>query len=159
MTPPPLILFSDFGGDWQAYEESLFDIFLNEIARAGLGFRGMPVSCRRQPETHGKWSSFWHLVQEGRIEDDRLPDLRRCERLRWVPHVIRNADAATDIDWWENQRRREQSTLFWYREEYLVVLARRSGYWLLKTAYCTDRRHRCDSLRRERELFWRSRKS
>lgn len=55
------------------------------IARAGLVLRGQAVNCRRHDEVAGRWASYWHLVEEGRVKDDRTPDLRRCERLRWVP--------------------------------------------------------------------------
>lgn len=87
MNPPDLLRFADFGGDWAAYEAELNRVFMDEIARAGLVFRGEAVNCRRHAEVAGRWASYWHLVQEGRVEDDRTPDLRRCERLRWVPWV------------------------------------------------------------------------
>ena len=76
------------GGDWTAYEAELHRIFIAEIARGELTFRGVRVNCRRRPEAAGRWASFWHLVQEGRVEDNRTPDLRRCERIRWVRWVI-----------------------------------------------------------------------
>lgn len=53
MTPPDLILFTAFGGDWARYENELYDIFINEIARGGLTFRDARVNCRRSPETAG----------------------------------------------------------------------------------------------------------
>ncbi len=153
MTPPDLLLFNDFGGKWEAYEHALHRIFLDEIARAGLEFRGLRVGCRRIPETAGRWASFWHLIQEGYVEEERTPDLRRCERLRWVRWVIENAKTNPDIDEWQNRRNYEINTLLWYREEYLVVLTQRQDYWLLKTAYCTDKTRRIDQLRRERDNF------
>jgi hypothetical protein len=156
MTPPDLVLFNAFGGDWNAYEAELHRIFLAELARGGLRFRGWPVNCRRIPETGGRWASFWHLVQEGRIEDDRTPDLRRCERIRWVRWIIENNAAHPEIDEWQNRRGSETNTLLWYREEYLVVLGQRRDYWLLKTAYCTDQRGRIAKLRRERDAFRRA---
>ncbi|MDE0533513.1 MAG: hypothetical protein OXI01_19000 [Albidovulum sp.] len=148
MNPPDLLLFC---GDWNDYEDHLYRIFTEEIARGGLRFRGCPVHCRRHPETAGRWAAFWHLVQEGPAEDDRYPDLRRCERLRWVRWIIGNAVGHCRIDEWQNMRGTEVNTLLWYREEYLVVLARRRGYWLLKTAYCTERNHRIRKLRKERD--------
>ena len=156
MTPPDLLPFDAFGGDWQAYENELYRIFMDEIARAGLRFRGYGVNCRRIPEAAGRWASFWHLVQEGRVEEERTPDLRRCERLRWVRWVIENAPLHPAIDEWQNRRRNEVNTLLWYREEYLVVLAQRRNYWLLRTAYCTDQPHRIQRLRRERDDFHRA---
>jgi hypothetical protein len=153
MTPPDLLLFDAFGGDWTAYENELHRIFIAEIARGGVQFRGARVGCRRHPEAAGKWASFWHLVQEGPIEDDRLPDLRRCERIRWVRWVIENAATHPEIDEWQEVRGNAVDTLLWYREEYLVVLAKRRDYWLLKTAYCTTQRGRIAKKRRERDAY------
>ncbi len=156
MTPPDLIPFKAFDGDWAAYETELHRIFIAEIARGGLIFRGERVNCRRLPEAAGRWASFWHLVQEGRVEDDRTPDLRRCERIRWVRWVIENAAKHAEIDMWQNTRGTEVNTLLWYREEYLVVLGQRQGYLLLRTAYCTDRSRRIAQLRKERDAFRRA---
>ena len=55
------------------------------------------------------------------------------------------------INEWQNERGTEKNTLLWYREEYLVVLAERCGYWLLKTAYCTEQSGRIGQLRKERD--------
>ncbi len=153
--PPDLITLAAFNGDWAAYEDALHEVFINEIARGGLIFDGLGVSCRRIPESGNRWASFWHLIQEGRIEDDRTPDLRRCERIRWVRWVILNAGAEPAIDVWRNQRKSESSILLWYREEYLVVLSARQGYHLLKTAYCTEQSRRIEQLRRERDAYLR----
>lgn len=151
--PPALILFNEYGGEWRAYEDALYLVFTQQISR-GLTFRGDEVSCRRIPETDQRWAAFWHLIQEGKVEDDRTPDIRRCERLAWIPWVIANwNDPAAEIQWWENRRGNQTNVLLWYREEYLVILARRNGYWLLKSAYQTEKAHRVRSLREERDKF------
>lgn len=155
MTIPALLQFAAFDGDWIAYETELNRIFVAEIARGNLTFRGNKVNCRRLPETAGRWASFWHLVQEGKVEDDRTPDLRRCERIRWVSWAIKNADSDKDIDVWENTRGTETNVLLWVREEYLVVLGARQDYWLLRTAYCTEKSGRIAQLKRERDAFHR----
>ncbi|MEO3475965.1 hypothetical protein AAFN86_29240 [Roseomonas sp. CAU 1739] len=157
MNPPDLLPFNAFDGDWAAYEAALHSIFIKEIARGGIMFGAATVSCRRLPEASGRWASFWHLVQEGPVEDDRLPDLRRCERIRWVRWVIENAATHAEIDMWENRRGSELNTLLWFREEYLVVLGQRQGYWLLRTAYCTDKSGRIAQLRKERDAWRRAR--
>lgn len=156
MIPPELVSFNTFGGDWPAYEVELHRIFMEEIAKGRLTFRDLPVNCRRLPETAGRWASFWHLVQEGPVEDDRLPDLRRCERIRWVRWMIENALSHPEISEWQNTRGTEPNTLLWYREDYLVVLARRGGYWLLRTAYCTVQSGRIKQLQRERDTYLRT---
>ena len=60
------------------------------------------------------------------------------------------------MDEWQNRRGTEVNTLLWFREEYLVVLARRQDYWLLKTAYCTEKSGRVRQLQRERDDFRRA---
>lgn len=153
MNPPELLLFS---GDWPSYERELYGIFESEIKDGCAKYGGLPVKCRRHPETQGRWASFWHLVQEGPVENDRTPDLRRCERIRWIRWVIENADSHPEIDVWQNTRRNGANVLLWFREEYLVVLGKRQGYWLLRTAYFTEhfRRSRgVERLRKERDGF------
>ncbi|PYD81500.1 hypothetical protein CFR80_11245 [Komagataeibacter oboediens] len=150
MKPPELIRFCS---DWSAYESELNRVFITEIAQGGLTFRGNSVSCRRLPETDNRWAAFWHLIQEGQIETERTPDLRRCERIRWIRWVIENAETNPEIDIWENQRGTATNTLLWFRTEYLVVLSHRNGYYLLKTAYCTEKRGRIAQLTKERDAF------
>ena len=73
--------------------------------------------------------------------------------MRWV---IENAVAHAAIDVWQNTRGTQVNTLLWFREEYLVVLGQRQGYWLLRTAYCTEKSRRIAQLRKERDAFRRA---
>jgi hypothetical protein len=70
--------------------------------------------------------------------------------------MIENAPSHVEIDEWQNTRGTEVNTLLWYREEYLVVLAQRQDYWLLRTAYCTDKSGRIRQLQKERDAFRRA---
>lgn len=157
MIPPSLILLNDHGGDWDKYEAALYGIFEQNIIRHDLRFRGTPVNARRVPEHERKWACFWHMISEGRVEDARTPDMRRCERLSQVRWIIENADTVPAIDIWEQTREREKNWVLWYEEYYLVVLAQRSGYYLLKTAFCTDRDHRVHKFRKERDAYYAAR--
>lgn len=162
MNPPELLRLDDdeFDGNWVDYERELYRIFETEVKDGNLQYRGLPVKCRRDPETQGKWASFWHLIQRGPVEDDRLPDLRRCERIRWIRWVIENADNHTEIDVWRNKRPHGANMLLWFREEYLVVLGKRKDNWLLRTAYFTEHSGRfkrgVERLRKERDEFLRT---
>jgi hypothetical protein len=151
MSAPELLYLEHLDGDWPRYEAAIYQVFQQDIIEHDLMFRAHPVSARRVPEHERKWACFWHLISEGRVEDDRLPDLRRCERIRWVRWVIENAEIRDDIDVWQNRRQRETNWLLWYREEYLVILGERTDYFLLRTAFCTDREHRRRKLRKERD--------
>jgi hypothetical protein len=99
----------------------------------------------------GKEATFWHLTSTGTGEASRLPDLRRCERIRWPRPVI---DKSTDhpVSVWANKRGGEDRICLWIRgDNYLVVLARRKGYLLPWTAYCVEQEHTRRKLEREFE--------
>jgi hypothetical protein len=101
----------------------------------------------------GKAATFWHLISEGKAEDERLPDLRRCERIRWPRPIIEHADTPI-VKVWENKRKRDQRICVWFEEEeYLVVLARRKGYVVLWTAYLVTRPHTRRKLQREYKAY------
>lgn len=153
MTAPPLICLEDFGGDWSAYETALYAVFVKDIITHNLQFRGVRVGARRMPEHDRKWACFWHLISEGHVEDDRTPDLRRCEHLPLIRWVIENADATQSIDVWEQTRQRERNWVLWYDEYYLIILAQRGDYLLLKTAFCTEPAHRVQKFRKERDNY------
>lgn len=89
--------FSAYGGNWQTYEDALFEVYLRRLVQAGLHFKGSPLSYRKAPPHKGKHAGFWHLTSEGPDEQTRTPDLARCERMPWVPYVIAEADTANGV--------------------------------------------------------------
>lgn len=133
INPPDLFIFS---GEWDLYQESLYEIFLDTICKANLTFQGLPIRIKKHPEYKEKHFTFWHLTSEGEKEEERTPDLRRCERLSWVSWIIINCDKNNDISYWENKRGSQKHIVIWHEKgSYAVILAKRNGYFLLKTAY------------------------
>lgn len=109
----------------------------------------------RHPLTHGKEATFWHMIQEGAVEEDRTPDFRRCERIRWPRPIIEHDDDSR-VKVWVNQRRGEQRICLWFEQEnYLVILADRGKYILPWTAYLVEQPHRQRKLRKEYEAYCR----
>jgi hypothetical protein len=108
---------------------------------------------KRHPVIQNKEATFWHLLSEGMIEENRLPDLRRCERIRW-PRPIIEHEKDSRIKMWENKRGQEIRICLWLEDrEYLVVLAKRTGYILLWTAYPVIENHRKRKLQREYDNY------
>lgn len=125
-----------FPGEWGPYEEALYAIFTETLLNSDIYFQGAPVAIKKHPEYKGKHFSFWHLISEGEKEEERTPDLRRCERLAWISWIIKNCDNCTDISWWENKRGSQKHIVIWYEKvKYAVILAKRNSYYLLKSAY------------------------
>ena len=105
------------------------------------------------PVIDGKEATFWHFISEGDDEAERLPDLRRCERIRWPRPVIEAADSP-DVKVWREARAGETRIHLWVESaEYLVVLAERRGYLLPWTAYPVVRDHSKANLRKRWERY------
>jgi hypothetical protein len=145
---PDLILLADFGGDWSRYLEAVYAVFRWDFIEGTAYFRGEPVRVGTQL-LDLKERTFWHLTSEGDVEADRIPDLRRCERIGWVRAIIdREGDPAV---WsWPNAHHRNLRQVLWLRQEdFVVIVEKRPGCWWLWTAYQTTRRHTREKLEQE----------
>jgi hypothetical protein len=145
---PALIKLEDFNGDWNRYIDCAFSIFYRDFIEAQPKFKGCWVRCRRDQIYNGKEAGFWHCTSEGPNESNRIPDLRRCERIGWIRPIIQNSDDPC-IKIWQAKKKSELRTYLWLNEEYLIVLGHRKDYFQLITAFCTDRLHTIDKLRAE----------
>lgn len=159
LNPPDLQVFSGKTEEWKGYQDSLFDIFKNTIVRGGLTFQGLEVKTRYVPSTENKHFTFWHLITEGKIEEERTPDPRRCERIEWISWIIINHNHPS-ISFWESPRGRSKEFVIWCEEhDFAVVLSKRSNYYLLKTAYSGFSKHKIKTWKKERTNYIKSLKS
>jgi len=150
---PELVLFEQASGIWQKYLDLLYSYYASDFIDTVVYRNGTRIGIRKYPFSEGKEKSFWHLVSNGEIEEERQIDFRRCERIRWPRPVIEHSECE-DIWIWNNQRGSEKRLLLYLHEErYLVVLGIRNGYFLLCTAYYVEQEHRHEQLRQEYELF------
>ncbi len=146
----------EFHGDWSSYVEELYDIYLDDIVNnSSLRFDSLPIRTRFKPLTDNKGYGFWHIISDGEEEDDRVPDMRRCECLPWVSHCISKAlRPPAPIHWWKNKRGTNTHIIILSEVEgFVVVLAQRKGYNLLKTAYFPTS-YRLKSMKKERDKYW-----
>lgn len=152
---PGLVLLGDCEGDWQRYLNALYEFFKKDFVESQPIFEGKRLGLKRHPMSNGKEATFWHMISEGNEEEERIPDLRRCERIRWPRPIIENSgDRVVKI--WKNTRERDSRVCLWLEpQEYLVVLARRKGYILLWTADVVDQPHRKRKLQKEFEEYCR----
>jgi len=163
MSEPPALL--RFDGDWPSYEDAVYEAFLESFVRPSIEFQGCPVSAPYRPESRGKHFSFWHVISEAphpsnRNEDDRIPNIKRCERIRWIAWAIEQANTGqNNVSWWENQRGRDTHIVIWVeRWDFAVILGKRQNYYVLKTAYCDLRPSRRQAFEKERAAFWQNQK-
>ena len=137
---PPLVFLQEYNGDWKQYIEAVYDYFKIDFTDSKPRFQNKAIRLKRYPLLDGKEATFWHITSEGKEEDKRVPDLRRCERIRWPRPIIEHY-SDDSIRCWSNirgnaRRRNEGRIVLWfYDEDYVVVLADRGQYVLLWTAY------------------------
>lgn len=155
---PELILLESFGGDWGRYVERVHSQFKTDFVDSLPAWPGKRVGVKRHPEYDGKSATFWHFISEGKAEAERLPDLRRCERIAWPRPMMDEFDAVqpgqsgSRILWWKESRNNEDRYLLAPDDfSYIVVIADRGDYVLPWTAFVVEHRHQ----RRKREQAYR----
>lgn len=154
---PPLVLFEDFQGNWDAYLAAIYEWFKQDFIDKKPAFQGRRLGLKRHPLTRGKEATFWHMISEGREEENRIPDLRRCERIRWPKPVIEHENDPK-VKYWVSVKCNEDRIHIWLDEEdYVVVLADRKGYLLPWTAFLITSSHTREKMKKEYERYWENR--
>jgi len=157
---PPLVRLDESGGEWSQYIEAVYTCFKADFVDSKACFRNKTITLKRYPLLDGKEATFWHITSEGREEDKRVPDLRRCERIRWPRPIIEHYSHKS-IRCWPDirtsaRRRNERRIVLWlYDDDYVVVLADRGRYVLLWTAYYVSWGHTRRKLLRDYEEYQR----
>lgn len=157
---PALVTLGEYGGDWGRYLDVLYDCFCADFVNNVPAIPGKRFALKRYPELEGKAATFWHLISEGKTEIERIPDLRRCERIRW-PRPMIDCYTGGQLKWWISERRRNEERVVIALDDfsYIVVLADRGEYVMLWTAYCIEYEHRRRKLQKEYEQYWQNQKS
>ena len=155
---PGLITLADCDGDWRKYLATIYAEFRREFLESMPTYPGKRFALKRYPVQLGKEATFWHLVQEGKVEEDRIPDFRRCERIRW-PRPMIEAVLSGHVRVWRNLRGSSDRILIAVSDfSYVVILDDRSDFVLLWTAYFVERDHQRKKFARE-FAAWQQRQS
>jgi len=92
------------------------------------------------------------MTHKGQDEINRIPDLRRCERIRWTKPSIEKCDR-WHLKVWPQRRRGENRICIWLEVEddldYCVILNWRKGYLLLWTAFVLE--YKNQKLKKQKE--------
>ncbi len=155
---PPLVLFEDSGGNWDRYLEVLYEHFRADFVLSQPRFQGVSLRLKRHPLEKGKEATFWHLISEGKVEADRTIDPRRCERIRWPRPIIEGVPRECLLVWEQERRGETRIAIALSDFSYVVILAVREpsggGKYLLPwTAFCVERDHKRQKLKKEWDAF------
>lgn len=155
---PPLITLDSCNGDWARYVEEIYAQFKRDFVDARPIYNGIRLGLRKHPVVQGKETTFWHLISEGKTEEDRIPDLRRCERIGWVRPLIEQAGKRKDIKVWKQERNGKTNIAIALDDfSYIVFLGERTSdtgnYLIPLTAYHVESQKKRDKYRKEFEEY------
>lgn len=143
---PELELFTNYN-TWADYEAVLYSIFKNDFLDNQPCFKNLKVNVKHYPIEFGKEEAFFHTTCKNYSGvQERVPDLRRCERIRWIRAFIENYNCDPTLCekcdgvkvWVEPYKSKNRVHILLEEELYVVVLEERSTYFLLITAFYLD---------------------
>ena len=123
---------------------TLYNVFQRDFKDSQPLFNGHTVWFFPDIED-GKEVIFWHLTHRyDRVTDERLPDLRRCERLPWVRSMIDNSKEPELLTWDNREGKGAVRTYLWLKDHNFLVLMKRysDGARRLITSYYIDYPHK-----------------
>lgn len=143
---PTIIPFSDYG-DWKEYQDVLYEIFKKDFIDTKPIFQDKQVNYRKHP-MEGKYEhAFIHLTHKDEFHNsqdpnERLPDLRRSERISWNRKIIENYNCnencinCNKVRYWEQYYKNNVRVYLLFEDvKFMVVIEKRKSYNLLITGY------------------------
>lgn len=159
---PDLILLEDFQGNYNNFIQAVFDVFQRDFILHKTKFRGEELKLKWHPIYQDKAYTFYHMTHKGEDEQNREPDLRRCERMPWARPVIENCDKWS-LKIWPQIRKGSNRLCIWLSIEdepdYIIILDVREKYKLLWTAFVIEYEHEKRKKQKEYEAWLKTQKS
>lgn len=135
---PRIICLEDYGGNYSAYIDAIYDVFNADFIQHKAHFGANEIRLKYHPMFQERAYTFYHMTHEGDVEDERVPDLRRCERIPWARPTIESVEGF-GLRFWEQERNGKHRICIWLNvdtgENYFVILDIRKTYVLLWTAF------------------------
>lgn len=139
---PKLLYLQDYSGDFNSYFNAVYAVFESHFIKSQPNFQGTRVSAQKFPLVDGIHRTFYRITHEGEDENDRKPDIRRMERIRFPKFCIESCPH-DHLLIWKNKRGKDTRILIFNEEEgFLIVLTERKGFNLFWTAYYIEKNHR-----------------
>jgi len=159
MQLPKIITLDEYGGNISTYLEAIYAVFKADFVDSKPTFQGIRLGLKKHPIIEGKEYTFYHFTHDGDVETERLPNLRRLERIPYPRPMIDNSRHPY-LKVWRNQRGKNSRILIFHEGEgYLVVLDDRGDYILPWTAYLVEFKSRREKLINEYEAWLKMQKS
>ena len=143
---PEIIECKDFS-KWNEYLDELYKIFQKDFIEDRIMFEGKCVNYRKAP-MDGKYEhTFIHLTHKDEFHksddpNDRIPDPRRAERIRWHKAIIEHfpcketCENCEKILYFEEYNKKNIKAYFLFKDvKFIIKKKKREKYNLLITGY------------------------
>lgn len=105
--------------------ESLYKLFCCDLKHSHLTYRGCEVWFFPEMDD-GKEKVFWHLTsRDDKVSGERLPDMRRSERLPWVRPILDQPDQPEILDWDHDEGDGTIKSYVWLKNHDFVVIMKK----------------------------------
>lgn len=146
-----LIYLNDFSS-WIEYEDYLYEIYLDDFKYDTPYIFDKPIRIRVNPKIAEKDQTFFHMTSNSEYAktndpNDRTPDLRRCERIKWPRDIIDNYLCNNDCDcnkikiWREPYKNNTRIHMLFEDVRFLIVIEERKDYMLFITSFYMEHNH------------------
>lgn len=150
---PDQIYFENYSGNFEKYFEAVYTIFKHDFIKKQPLYDDKKVTVRRYPEVEGIHRTFYHITHEGEDESNRIPDLRRMERIKFPKFVIENCPHFELYIWEKKFGKDIRIHVLNEKEQYIVVFEKRKSYFILITAFYIDKSHTLKKKLKEYEAY------
>lgn len=105
--------------------ESLYQLFCYDLKNSQPTYRGCKVWFFPEMDD-GKEKVFWHLTsRDDKASGERLPDMRRSERLPWVRPMLDQPDQPEILDWDHDEGDGSIKSYVWLKNRDFVVIMKK----------------------------------
>ena len=127
---------------YSTYIDAVYQVFFHDFMLHKAQFGSHRLHLRYHPAFQERPYAFYHMTHKGNIEDERLPDLRRCERMPWARPTVERTEALGLRFWEQSERRNGRRICIWLNvdngDDYFVILYVHRRYVRLLTAFYGD---------------------
>lgn len=127
----------------------------------GLEFKKKKINTLQKPIRDGYNNGFHHLVTRENNNRQRVYDMERIFRIKWIVSIIKNHNSCsvstdcTGINIWEyhsddaRNNTKLRTKIFCSKEKYLIILEERPTNYLIISAYIVNDDWMLDKIKKE----------
>lgn len=158
---PDLLKYDNIYPNLEVYDDAVYTIFKHDFIDTTPTIFGLNIGIRKNPPVNGREQTYYHITSKDyNHSKNRTLDLLRCERIRWVRQIIEHFNChdklcfdCDGIKTWSalHSKNQKRIKILFAEERYIVILEKRSTYYLLITAYYLEYNHVIRKLLKEFE--------